>query len=478
MKKTKTYVLDTNVLMSDPDAIYAFEENDLIIPMAVLEEMDRHKSRGDDAGKNARQVNRQLDELRLAAASSGSNLVSGIKLRTGGILKIASFNEPIADSLERLPPELRVDKVDNQIVAYMLMLKNSGIDAILVSRDINVRVKCDCVNVKCEDYRKIKIVTDTQKFYRGVNVIVVEDDAIGQFYEQGTLAIEKDQLKGHHLYPNQVVVIKSIKNGETNRSAITKYVQQKSALVAIKETRAFGLKPRNKEQTFSLDLLFDESVKLLTLAGPAGTGKTLLALAAGLQQLKQLSDDTTTARYDRVIITRPVQPIGKELGFLPGTLQEKMDPWIAPIKDNLNHLLSMKNGGRARSRKQHAGVNKDGYKMPADSYELLLLQERGLIEIEAITYIRGRSIPNAFILIDEAQNLTPHELKTIITRAGEGSKIVLTGDIEQIDNSDVDAYTNGLSYAVERFKDQQLAGHVTLEKGERSPLATLASKIL
>ena len=232
---------------------------------------------------------------------------------------------------------------------------------------------------------------------------------------------------------------------------------------------AFGLTNRNKEQAFSLDLLFDDRIKLLTLVGPSGTGKTLLALGAALEQLRGLG---TLPRYDKLIVTKPVQAVGKDIGFLPGTLEEKMEPWIAPIRDNLNFLMDAR---RNRPRRKRQGAKQDD---SDDNLYLNLMQRQGLIEIEAITFIRGRSIPNAFIIIDEAQNLSMHELKTIITRVGDGTKIVLTGDIEQIDNVHVDAFTNGLTYAVERFKEYPIAGHVTLVKGERSELATLASKIL
>ena len=250
------------------------------------------------------------------------------------------------------------------------------------------------------------------------------------------------------------------------KSAIGKYIEPEKKLVPVsKIEQAFGLKPRNKEQSFSFDLLFDTNINLLTLVGPAGTGKTCLTLAAALEQLRGIG---STPRYDKLIVSRPVQPVGKEIGFLPGTLAEKMEPWIAPIKDNMSFLLGSKRTDRG---------NNDRKRRFEDSY-LSLMQEKGIIEIEAITFIRGRSIPNAIIVIDEAQNLTVHELKTIVTRVGEGTKIILTGDLDQIDNVHVDVYTNGLTYAIEKFKQYPMAGHVTLIKGERSALATLASKIL
>jgi PhoH-like ATPase len=468
MSQKKTYVLDTNVLLSDPNSIHSFEENDVIIPMAVLEELDRHKSRPDEVGRNGRQVSRTLDDMR----DKGGSLVNGVKTRAGGTLKIATVN---ADTLQDLPAELREPKVDNLIIGMMKRLTNdahagNGTAPILVSKDINVRIKCDSLGIKCEDYRKMRVAEDTQKFYRGVEVIELAEELVDHFYQHGKLDLPAEVLRTTHLYPNQIVVIKNTKNGQTTKSALAKCVEHGKPLIPVsKVEQAFGLVPRNKEQQFSLDLLFDDKIKLLTLVGPSGTGKTLLALAAGLEQLKGLGPETK-ARYDKLIVTRPVQPVGKDIGFLPGTLEEKMEPWIAPVRDNLNFLMDTK-----RNRPKRKGRNPQS---DEDTYYLKLMQERGLIEIEAITFIRGRSIPNAFIVIDEAQNLSMHELKTIITRVGDNTKIVLTGDIEQIDNVHVDVFTNGLTYAVERFKEHPIAGHVTLIKGERSELATLASKIL
>lgn len=462
MSEKKTYVLDTNVLLSDPNSIFSFDEHNVIIPMVVLEELDRHKSRPDEVGRNARQVTRSLDNLR-----ERGSLVDGIKLKEGGTLSVVA-NDP--NWAVKMPSGLQADKADNLIIAFALNNK----DTILVSKDINVRIKCDSLGIRCEDYLKMRVADDPQKFFRGVEVIEVEEELVDYFYHNGQVELPAQVTKGHRLYPNQIVVIKNTVDGQTSKSAITKCTDPAHPLVPItKIEQAFGLKPRNKEQSFSLDLLFDEKIKLLTLVGPSGTGKTLLALAAALEQLKGLGDPSK-AKYDKLIVTRPVQPVGKDIGFLPGTMQEKMEPWIAPVRDNLNFLMDSR---RNRPKKQRPRGQTGGHG-PADDVYLQLMQERGLIEIEAITFIRGRSIPNAFIVIDEAQNLSMHELKTIITRVGDGTKIVLTGDIEQIDNVHVDVFTNGLSYAVEKFKEHAIAGHVTLIKGERSELATLASKIL
>lgn len=473
----KTYVLDTNVLLSDPNSLFSFEDNDLIIPMVVLEELDKQKSRQDEVGKNARHVSRSLDTLR-----SDGSLINGVKLRSGGTLRIAQIS---AVHLDKLPFELQSSKVDNMIIAFMVCLHAElegpeGLPVpILVSKDINVRIKCDSLGIKCEDYLKMRVASDTKEFYRGVDVIEVNDDFIEKFYAGETIEFPRSAnvgstnsnfalFKGHALYPNEIVVLKC-SSGQTPKSAIAKCKcvddGKVARLVPIKKIdKAFGLSPRNKEQTFSLDLLFDEDVKLLTLVGPSGTGKTLLALAAALEQLKVYGG---VPRYEKVIVTRPVQPVGNDMGFLPGTLKEKMEPWISPIRDNMEFLMRTTQKGTAPKTRNRI----------EESF-LDLLQQRGLIEIEAITYVRGRSIPNAFLVLDEAQNLSMHELKTIVTRVGDNTKIVLTGDIEQIDNVHVDAFTNGLTYAVERFRNYELAGHVTLIKGERSKLATLASKIL
>ena len=463
----KTYVLDTNVLLSDPNAIFSFDDNDLIVPMAVLEELDHHKSRLDEVGRNARHTSKTLDALRL-----NGSLVDGILLQNGATLRIASIHP---NSLMNLPPELVSSKVDNMIISFMLQLKETNESCILVSKDINVRIKCDSLGIKCEDYLKMRVATDTDQFYRGVIVIEMLENRVDQFYKQEELQLTIDEIGHNTIYPNQIVVIKNTsKEGKTTKSALTKCISSNKPLVPIsKIEQAFGLKPRNKEQSFSLDLLFDDSVKLLTLTGPSGTGKTLLAIAAALEQLKGIGNPDT-AKYEKLIVTRPVQPVGKDIGFLPGTLEEKMEPWIAPIRDNINFLMNSKKGSNNRKRTS-TDPNKTRI---GDEYYLALMQDKGLIEIEAITFIRGRSIPNAYIIIDEAQNLSMHELKTIITRAGDGTKIVLTGDIEQIDNVHVDVFTNGLTFAIEKFKEHSIAGHVNLIKGERSELATLASKIL
>jgi len=453
---TKTYVLDTNVLLSDPDSIHSFEDNNLLIPILVLEELDKHKTRNDEVGRNARQVSRALDSMR-----SHGSFHDGVKTRGGGTIRIvASFEDPSSV----LPKEmLSSSSLDNMIIGFMLLHKDENL--VLVSKDINIRVKCDSLGLKCQDYLNMRISSDLEELYKGVKVVQTCEDSVDAFYKNNS--VKTEDVTKETIFPNQIVILKSVDSqGNTIKSGMSRAHDDGTLKSLAKIESVFGLRPRNKEQQFSLDLLMDDNIKLLSMIGKAGCGKTLLALAAGLEQLSTIGSQP---KYQKLIVSRPVQPVGKDIGYLPGTLEEKMEPWIAPVKDNLDFLLGM--GGKKSGRKIKDNL------MSSDPY-LELMQQRGLIEIEAISFIRGRSIPNAYIVIDEAQNLTIHELKTIVTRVGEGTKIVLTGDIEQIDNVDVDAYTNGLTYAIEKFKEYPIAAHVTLLKGERSPLATLASKIL
>lgn len=465
----KTYILDTNVLLSDPNCFNNFQDNDVILPILVLEELDKHKGRSDEVGRAAREVNRILDKI-----SESGSLKDGVTLPCGGTLRVMS--SPTGYSA-LLPPELVLgSSVDNMIIGFVLMLHKDEPNAILVSKDINVRVKCSSLNIEAQDYLSNRATDSAEHLYTGVKVVVAPYDVVEMFYARDSIHV--DNVTSEKLYPNQILVIKSVDaDGNTIKSVIGR-VKGDMLYHPRKIDQVFGIRSRNKEQSFSVELLMDPSIKLLTLTGKAGCGKTLLAIAAGLEQLEAMGND---GPYQKLIVSRPVQPVGRDIGFLPGTLAEKMEPWIAPIRDNLEYLLSNKSGkrGPARGKKKMdeltggsgtSGLSKDPF------FELM--QSKGLIEVEAITFIRGRSIPNAFIIIDEAQNLSMHELKTIVTRAGEGTKIVLTGDVEQIDNNHVDTFTNGLTHAVEKFKEYDISGHVTLLKGERSELATLASKIL
>ena len=435
----KIYVLDTNVLLSDFNAIYAFKNNDLVIPLKVLEEIDKHKKRQDGVGANARQVIRELDKLR-----EKGNVKDGVKLggRKGNLF-ILGFDKSY------LPSEFNINDPDNQILATVKTVKynNEHLNAqvILVSQDINMRVKADAIDLAAEDYTTNQIVEKAEEVYTGFVQHLVDDAMIDRFYSGEKMFLDEKDIK---LFPNQYVML--VSNANEKKTALAKFKNYNHPLSKVRDYKEgiWDVRAKNKEQQFALDLLMDQDVKIVSLVGKAGCGKTLIALAAAL---KQTLDDGT---YKKIIVSRPVQPMGRDIGFLPGTLEEKMMPWIAPIQDNLEFLMG------------------------DDKEHMKTLQEQGTIEIEALTFIRGRSISKAFIIIDEAQNLTMHELKTIITRVGEDTKIVLTGDIEQIDSSFLDATNNGLTYAVEKFKPFELAGHVSLQKGERSAVATLAASVL
>lgn len=363
-----------------------------------------------------------------------------------------------SDAKSILPSELRDDKNDNLVIACALQLKASG--AIVVSKDINVRVKCDALGVVAQDYMKQRAADLAENLYTGVLVTSLDDDIVATAW--ATRQLELGDVP-HDTHPNQIVVVP--RSDDSKATTVLRNVAGRYRIVSDHRD-VFGLDPRNKEQNFALDLLLDKNVKLVSLIGPAGCGKTLIALAAGLQQTIGQKPI-----YDKLVVTRPIEPLGRDIGFLPGTFEEKMAPWIAPIRDNLGFLLSHKSKNRNDKK---AGPGKD---MSGDPYINMLFEDKK-IEIEAVAYIRGRSIPNSFIIIDEAQNLSVHQLKTIITRSGENTKIVLCGDVHQIDVTHMDAVSNGLSYVVEAFKDEEMAGHVTLLKGERSALATRAAELL
>ena len=433
----KTYILDTNVFLTNANSIFEFRNNDIIVPLKVLDEIDKHKKRHDGVGLNARTIIRILDELR-----AKGNLHKGVRLGKGkGILSVRGYD------IEDLPVGCDIESADNEILTTALteMKKNQKRKVILVTRDINMRVKCDSLEIMTEDYAPNKVVADEKHLFTGFKKHLVDDQLIDQFYNGEEIIFHEEDGK---FFPNQFIMLVSSSNEK--KSALARFVNYDFKLEKVIESKddTWGLKARNKEQTFAMNLLRDPEIPIITLVGKAGCGKTLLAIAAGLDQVVEQN------KYKKLVVTRPVQPLGKDIGYLPGTMEEKMKPWLMPIQDNIDFLLN----GRAKSME--------------------MFFDDGTIQVEALTYIRGRSISNAFIIIDEAQNLTMHELKTIITRVGENTKIILTGDIEQIDSVYLDSVSNGLSYAVEKFKIHALAGHVTLVKGERSKVATLASKIL
>ncbi len=436
-----TFILDTNVLLYDPRALFVFKEHDVIIPITVIEEVDRFKKDLNETGRNARLVSRYMDRLR----EQGS-LSDGVILPDGGRLRV-ELGRPA-----KLPRGLRGDSGDNLILQTVKALHDDGSEVILVTRDTNMRLKADAMGIRAEDYRHAHIAVD--EYYSGVSAFELPQERVDELYEKGSLPREAVEQA---LNPNEFLLL-----GPGGRhSAMARYMARRGRLKLVGRYKegVWGIRARNKEQLFALELLLDDSLSLVTIEGLAGTGKTLLAMACGLQKV---ADEK---RYRRLLVSRPIFPMGRDLGFLPGDINEKLNPWMKPIFDNLEVLLSSPDGDPRGSR---PGA--------PPTYQPLL--DQGILEVEPLTYIRGRSLPRQFVVIDEAQNLTPHEVKTVITRAGEGTKVILTGDPNQIDNPYVDATSNGLTYVVERFKGSPIAGHITLRKGERSELAQQAAELL
>jgi PhoH-like ATPase len=437
----RKYILDTNVFLYDPRALDVFEEHEIVIPMTVIEEIDRFKKDVNETGRNARSTSRRLDALR----DQGS-LRDGVALPGGGSLRV-DYADGDADLLRIT---WGVDSNDNRILQTAVRLtQQHGEAVVLVTRDTNMRLKADALGVLAEDYENAHL--DVDEAWTGVVERYVPLDVVQAVAAGSDVGLDDTGP----IPPNAFVVLKSL--GDEVRPAMARVRPDGLTLrpVAAHREGSWGVTARNKEQWFAMDLLLDPEVQLVTLHGMAGTGKTLMAMACGL---KQVADQQ---RYRKLLVSRPVFPLGRDIGFLPGDLNEKLNPWMKPIFDNLEFLLS----SRPKTRRTHE-----------PEYQYLL--DSKIIEVEALTYIRGRSIPQQFLIIDEAQNLTPHEVKTVLTRAGEGTKIVLTGDPQQIDNPYVDELSNGLTYVVERFKSDGIAGHVTLRKGERSPLAELAARLL
>ena len=436
----KIYVLDTNVLIHDPKSIFNFDDNDVVIPIYVIEEIDTLKRAEGERGRNARVVARSIDELR----KQGS-LVDGVNLPNGGRLLIE-----INGDVTKLPFFIKKDVMDNRILATALEVKkNATKDVILVTKDINMRIKADSMSLIVEDY-----VTDTydiSELYSGFDDIDMEEEPYKKFIKAGR--IKFDEFLDEEPFANQMF---NLKNDNKNHLGIYKKSKKRVEKLTYSNIETWGIRARNSEQECAIELLMDPSIRVVTLVGKAGTGKTLLALATALEQVVERH------QYKKIFVARPIIPMGKDIGYLPGGEKEKLRPWVQPIYDNFDFLTSNKgNEDKKGGEKVIAG-----------------LESMGLLKIEALTYIRGRSIPQGFLIVDEAQNLTPHEIKTIVTRAGQDTKIVFTGDPYQIDNPYLDSNSNGLTYLAERFKDVELAGHITLVKGERSELAELAAKLL
>ena len=438
----KNYILDTNVVLHDPNALLNFADNNVLIPIEVIEEIDRFKRESSELGQNARTVSRMLDGFR----GEGS-LSEGVKLPNGGRLKIA-FQKNGGNHSNGDSHILNSNSVDNRILAFAAGIQKAQPKnpTILVSKDINLRIKADALGLQAEDYENDRVFI--QDLYTGMIEMSVSAEKLAAFRSNGELEING----GKKYFPNEFCTL--IDEANPKKAALTKVDASGTKLVPIIDCREgiWGIKPRNREQHYAFDALLDDRIKLVTLMGKAGTGKTLMAMAAGLKRT------VLDREFRRLVVARPTISMGKELGFLPGSLEEKLAPWMQPIHDALEMLSDLNMG--------------HDHRRAAD------LMRSGSIVVEALSYIRGRSIANQFMVIDESQNLTPLEAKTIVTRVGHGTKIIFTGDPYQIDNPYVDSSSNGFNYIISRFRDQAIAAHIELQKGERSELAELAANIL
>ncbi len=429
----KNYILDANILIHDPQSIFSFADNTVIIPISVISEIDRFKKEMTDRGYNARAVGRLLDALR-----GRRSLAQGVELENGGYLKVLC--EPDRAFTGKIDGDTEILRVAQQV-----QQREPQLPVIIVTKDINLRIRADAIGLRAEDYESDRVLlSDVPSGYREC---LLTPEQLAEFRTQGEMPLPEPAA------PNEYWLLR-VNNG-SKASALARVDPEGQRLIALIEPKGglHGVKPRNKEQYFAIDALLDERLQLVTLMGKAGTGKTLLAVAAALHLALQQK------RYRGALVARPIFPLGRDLGYLPGDVTQKLDPWMKPVLDNIDFLLDT--GGPVR-----------GY---SDSARLL---ESGLMEIQPLTYIRGRSISHRFVVVDEAQNLTPLEVKTVITRMGQDAKIVLTGDPYQIDNPYVDGDSNGFTYLVNRFRGQAVAAHVELHKGERSPLAELAANLL
>jgi PhoH-like ATPase len=445
----KIFILDTNILLNGPNSIFKFDDNDVVIPISVIEEIDHFKKDQSETGRNAREVSRILDKLR-----KRGTLSQGIPLfenrKDSGHLFVY-----LGQDMDILP-ELLENSTDNHILAIGLTLQKkfkAKRKVIIITKDSNLRIKSDAFGIESEDFEADKV--DISHLYSGVRSLKAEASVVHDLHKIGGITAEALGIEGP-ICANEFFVVENEKDNNQKAYGIYDHDSKRIRTLEQRAESIWGIHPRNIEQKFAMAALLDDRIKLVTLSGGAGTGKTLLAIAAGL--LKSTDEDV----YQKLLVARPIFAMGNDIGFLPGDLDEKLNPWMQPIYDSLDYLL----GGNNPVRQKRFGKG----------YQELIHQ--GLLAIEPLTYIRGRSLPNAFFVVDESQNLTPHEIKTILTRAGEGTKIVLTGDPFQIDNPYIDSTNNGLTYVIERFKHSKLAAHVNLCQGERSELATLAAELL
>jgi PhoH-like ATPase len=440
----KTFVLDTSVILYDPQCIFRFDDNLVVVPITVLEEMDRFKKELTEIGRNARQFSRYLDQFR-----KRGSLAHGVEIGKRGTLVVDLFQ----DSEKHLPPDMSHQKNDHRILAVALKIRHDRPNApvIFVTKDVNLRVKADALGITSVDFETSRVTIE--ELYSGLASFDVPGDVIDSFVAEKRFPIEDKNLQ-----PNAFVVLRDQRRED--HYVLGRYQAAAREIVPLRvpDQGVWGIKPRNAEQAFVMDALLDDSISLVSLVGKAGTGKTLLALACGLQ--KTIDE----GKYQKLLVSRPIFPLGKDIGYLPGEIEEKLNPWMQPIFDNVDYIVSFSAGEKPAKRPQRRAWQE--------------LINQGMLHIEPLTYIRGRSLAYQYLIVDESQNLTPHEIKTIITRAGEGTKVVLTGDCYQIDNPYIDSSNNGLTYVVERFKNESIAAHVTLTKGERSHLAELATNLL
>lgn len=432
-KSKKVFVIDTSVLLYSGESLFSFDAEEVVLPMSVLDELDTFKSKQDERGRNARFVIRTLRDM-----GKDGELSSGVKMPSGTILRVQSYAN------ESIPSEVTNDITDNRILGLCKYIQSLGKVVALITKDISLSVKAQVLGIEAEDYFDDRRQNRDDEQYSGVATISIPDADVSQLFQQGACMTSCD------LFPNQFVIARSDANPQ--KSALAKF--SGGALLRVSSKYAWGLKPRNTEQTFSMDMLLDDSISLVTMSGVAGSGKTLLAIAAGLQKVIEERE------YESLIITRPTIAVGSgELGFLPGTIDEKYEPWIRPIKDAISVLFSSRSSAAADSKFDEFVAS-------------------GIIRIEPLTYIRGRTFHKNYMICDESQNMSRHEIKTFLTRCGDNTKVVMTGDTQQIDCPTLDSVSNGLTQVVEKFKTVDFAGHVTLLKGERSRLASAAAKLL
>ncbi len=485
----KHFVLDTNILLHNPNALFVFKEHHVVIPFTVIEELDKLKRQNDDIGRNARECIRHLDRLRTqgrltegvrwgqfspvagqASSAQGPKAGQGAGGGGGGVAPLTGDIRIDATDHER-PAMIALDTPDNRIIAVAWDLHRSGARVVFVSKDLNARIKSDALGIRTEDFENQKV--DAERLYSGYLHATIDGATIDELYSERMLAVRRLVDAGaldataadgtayqRELIANEFVVMRDA--DDEGHTGLARRLADTDHLIPVNAPRkpTYGIMPRNVQQTMAMDLLLDDEVRLLTLLGSAGTGKTLLAVAAGMT--KTFNEE----RYEKLLVARPIMPLGRDIGYLPGDKDEKLTAWMQPIFDNLTYLMSTRGAPMQAADSQ------------TSEQRIRKLMADGKLVLEPLTYIRGRSIPHQFMIVDEAQNLTPHEIKTIVSRVGEGTKVVLTGDIQQIDNPYLDQSSNGLSYLIEKMKGLPLVGHVSLSKSERSELASLAASLL